>query len=213
VIPAAEEEEEDEVPGRSWMRLAAAIAGACLLLIAIVFAFNLGRGRSPLGADPDPAPESTAATPSSTSTPITGISAIDLDPQGDPPEENRELAPLAVDGDPATAWRTVTYEQDLGPTGLKTGVGLRLDLGSSQEVSEVDLTLGGAPSDVSLYLSDDDPPGVAGETPVATVTADDQERVPLDEPATGRFLTIWFTSLPEAEGGFRGEVAEVVVRG
>lgn len=213
VIPAAAEEEEDEIPGRSWMRLAAAVAGACLLLIAIVFAFNLGRGRSPLGADPDPAPESTAATPSSTSTPITGISAIDLDPQGDPPEENRELAPLAVDGDPATAWRTVTYEQDLGPTGLKTGVGLRLDLGSSQEVSEVDLTLGGAPSDVSLYLSDEDPPGVAGQTPVATVTADDQERVTLDAPATGRFLTIWFTSLPEAEGGFRGEVAEVVVRG
>jgi hypothetical protein len=212
VIPAAEEENEDEIPGRRWMRLAAAVAGACLLLIAIVFAFNLGRGRSPLGADPDPAPESTA-TPSSTSTPITDISAVDLDPQGDPPEENRELAPLAVDGDPATAWRTVTYEQDLGPTGLKTGVGLRLDLGSSQEVSEVDLTLGGAPSDVSLYLSDDDPPGVAGQTPVATVTADDQERVTLDEPATGRFLTIWFTSLPEAEGGFRGEVAEVAVRG
>ena len=107
----------------------------------------------------------------------------------------------------------MTYEQDLGPTGLKTGVGLRLDLGSSQEVSEVDLTLGGAPSDVSLYVSDDDTPGVAGQTPVATVTADDLERVPLEEPATGRFLTIWFTSLPEAEGGFRGEVAEVVVRG
>jgi serine/threonine kinase PknH len=212
VIPATEEE-EDEVPGRSWMRLAAAVAGACLLLIAIVFAFNLGRGRSPLGADPDPAADSTASTPSSTSTPITGISAIDLDPQGDPPEENRQLAPLAVDGDPATAWRTVTYEQDLGPTGLKTGVGLRLDLGSSQEVSEVDLTLGGAPSDVSLYLSDDDPPGVAGQTPVATATAEEQERVTLDGPATGRFLTIWFTSLPEAEGGFRGEVAEVVVRG
>jgi serine/threonine kinase PknH len=213
VIPATEEEDEDEVPGRSWMRLAAAVAGACLLLIAIVFAFNLGRGRSPLGADPDPSSESSVTTPSSTSSPITGVSAIDFDPQGDPPEENRELAPLAVDGDPATAWRTVTYEQDLGPTGLKTGVGLRLDLGSSQEVTAVDLTLGGAPSDIDLYLSDDDPPGLAGQTLVASVTADDQQRVTLDEPATGRFLTIWFTSLPEAEGGFRGEVAEVVVRG
>jgi len=213
VIPAAEEEEDEEVPGRSWMRLAAAVAGACLLLIAIVFAFNLGRGRSPLGAEPDPSPESSRATPSSTATPITGVSAVDLDPQGDPPEENRELAPLAVDGDPSTAWRTVTYEQDLGPTGLKTGVGLRLDLGSSQEVSEVDLTFVGAPSDVSLYLSDDDTPGVAGQTPVATVTAKEQQRVSLDEPATGRYLTVWFTSLPAAEGGYRGEIAEVVVRG
>ncbi len=213
VIPAAEDEEEDEVPGRSWMRLAAAVAASCLLLIAIVFAFNLGRGRSPLGADPDPAPDPSDTTDSSTGAPITDITATDLDPQGDPPEENRELAPLAVDGDPATAWRTVTYEQDLGPGGLKTGVGLRLDLGSSRQVTDVDLTLGGAPSDVSLYLSDDAPRGVAQLNPVANVTAGEQERVTLAEPGTGRFLVLWFTSLPEAEGGFRGEVAEVVVRG
>ena len=77
----------------------------------------------------------------------------------------------------------------------------------------MDLTLGGAPSDVSLYLSDQAPRGVAGLTPVASVTAAEQERVTLDEPATGRFLVLWFTSLPEAEGGYRGEVAEVVVRG
>ena len=107
----------------------------------------------------------------------------------------------------------MTYTQDLGPTGLKTGVGLQLDLGSAQQVTEVDLTLGGAPSDVSLYLSDETPRGVAALTPVASVTADEQERVTLAEPGTGRFLVIWFTSLPEAEGGYRGEVAEVVVRG
>ena len=153
------------------MKLAAAVAGSCLLLIAIVFAFNLGRGRSPLGADPDPAPDPSDTTPSSSGTPITDVTAIDLDPQGDPPEENRELAPLAVDGDPATAWRTVTYEQDLGPGGLKTGVGLALDLGSSQQVTDVDLRLGGTPSDMSIYLSDKAPRGVAGLTPVASVTA------------------------------------------
>ena len=213
VIPAAEEDEDDGVPGRSWMKLAAAVAGSCLLLIAIVFAFNLGRGRSPLGADPDPAPDPSEPTLSTSGTPITGITAIDLDPQGDPPEENRELAPLAVDGDPSTAWRSVTYEQDLGPGGLKTGVGLRVDLGSSQQVSDVDLSLGGTPTDVSIYLSDKAPRGVAGLTQVASVTAAEQERVTLDEPATGRFLVLWFTSLPAAEGGYRGEVAEVVVRG
>ena len=212
VIPAADED-EDEVPGRRWMRLAFAVAAACLLLIAIVFAFNLGRGRSPLGADPDPAPDSSETTPSGTASPITGLTATDLDPQGDPPEEHPELAPLAVDGDPSTAWRTETYLQDLGPAGLKTGVGLLLDLGSSQEVSDVDLTLVGEPSDVNIYLSDQAPSGIAGLTPVATVAAAEQERVTLDEPATGRFLVLWFTSLPAAEGGYRGEVAEVVVRG
>ncbi|HEX5861789.1 MAG TPA: hypothetical protein VFY58_08090 [Nocardioides sp.] len=212
VIPAAEDEADDDVPGRRWMRLAFAVAASCLLLIAIVFAFNLGRGRSPLGAEPEPTPE-TSATPSSAAAPITGVTATDFDPQGDPPEENRELAPLAVDGDPATGWRTVTYEQDLGPTGLKTGVGLRLDLGSSQQVTDVDLTLVGAPSEVSVYLSDTAPVGVARLNPVADVTAGEQERVTLEAAGTGRYLVLWFTSLPEAEGGYRAEVAEVVVRG
>ena len=177
VIPAAEDDQGNDVPGRSWMRLAAVVAASCLLLIAIVFAFNLGRGRSPLGAETDPSPDPSSTTDSSTATPITDLTATDLDPQGDPPEENRELAPLAVDGDPATAWRTVTYTQDLGPTGLKTGVGLQLDLGSAQQVTEVDLTLVGAPTDVNLYLSDNTPRGVAALTPVASVTADEQERV------------------------------------
>ena len=212
VIPTTEEEAE-EVPGRSWMRLAAAVAGCCLLLIAIVFAFNLGRGRSPLGADPDPAPEPSETTSSAGGQPITGVTALDLDPQGDPPEENRELAPLAVDGDPATSWRTVTYEQDLGPTGLKTGVGLVLDLGSAHTVTEVDLRLAGGASDVSIFVSDQAPSTVAGLTPAARVTEAEQERVTLDEPTTGRFVIVWFTSLPAAEGGYRGEVAEVVVKG
>ena len=212
VIPAAEDD-DDEVPGRSWMRLAAAVAASCLLLIAIVFAFNLGRGRSPLGAEEDPEPDASSPTTSAIASPITGLTADDLDPQGDPPEEHPELAGMAVDGNPSTAWRTETYLQDLGPTGLKTGVGLSLDLGSSQQVTDVDLRLVGAPSEVSVYLSDTAPRSVAGLTPVAEVSAREQERVPLDDAATGRFLVIWFTSLPEAEGGYRGEIAEVVVRG
>ena len=66
-------------------------------------------------------------------TPLTGLTATDFDPQGDPPEENPELAPLAVDGDPATSWRTATYLQNFGPGGLKTGVGLVLDLGGAHD--------------------------------------------------------------------------------
>ena len=89
-------EPDDGVPGRSWMRLAAAIAASLLLLLAVVFAFDLGRGGSPLGlADDDPTPSgegSSSATTTPTPEPITGLTASDLDPQGDPPEENSDLA-------------------------------------------------------------------------------------------------------------------------
>jgi hypothetical protein len=212
----ADQPEEEAVPGRSWLRLAAAIGGCLLLLVAIVVAFNLGRGRTPLGAVPDDGED---ASPSSSATsgaarPITGVTATDLDPQGDPPEENPELTALAVDGDPSTSWRTMTYLQNFGPGGLKTGAGLVLDLGADRAVTSVDLTFVGAPTGYSLYLTDQAPDAVAGLTPAATGTADGpRSRVSLDAGSSGRFLTVWLTSLPAIADGFRGEVAEVTVRG
>jgi hypothetical protein len=119
-----------------------------------------------------------------------------------------------VDGDPATAWTTSSYNDPFGPLGLKTGVGLTIDLGETHDISSVDLTLGGAPTDVSLYVTDEPPTAVAGLTPVASDTAESDElEITLERPATGRYLVVWLTSLPPSDGGFRGSVAEVVVNG
>jgi len=206
------EDEDDGVPGRSWLRLAMIVGLCALLLVAIVFAFNLGRGRSPLGELPGDE-ESSSRASRTTAEPTEVASAADFDPQGDPPEENPELAPLVVDGDPATAWRTMTYNDQLGPGGLKTGVGLVLDLGEAQEVSQVDLTLVGAPTGVSLYVEDSPPTGVRDLTPVTSTEVRARQRLTLDEPVSGRYVVVWLTELPAIEGGYRGEVAEVVVRG
>ena len=46
-----------------------------------------------------------------------------------------------------TAWTTLTYKQQLGPGGLKRGVGLLVDLGQSRAVRRVELTLVGQPTD------------------------------------------------------------------
>lgn len=215
VVPVIEDDEDDEgVPGRSWLRLAMIVGLCALLLVAVVFAFNLGRGRSPLGELPgDDESSSTTATTRPTTDPIEVASAADFDPQGDPPDENPELASLAVDGDPATAWRTMTYNDQLGPAGLKTGVGLVLDLGETQDVVQLDLTLVGAPTGVSVYVEDTLPPGVRDLTPVTSTDARARQRLTLDEPVSGRYVVVWLTALPVIEGGYRGEVAEVVVRG
>jgi hypothetical protein len=218
VIPVTEDDDQDEgVPGRSWLRLGMIIGVSLLLLVAMVVAFNLGRGRTPLGAEPEP------ETPSPTrgertQEPLEVIapaSARDFDPQSDSPEENPDQVPLAIDGDPTTAWPTQTYFDQFGPpSGLKTGLGLVLDLGSSQEVAEVELTTLGSPMDVSFYLTDEDPTAVAGLEPVASGTVqDDRLRTRFDEPVAGQYLVVWITSLPPVGGDFRGEVAEVVVRG
>lgn len=209
--------DDDAVPGRSWLRLAAGIAAGLLLLVAVVVAYNLGRGRTPLGNEPNPEP-ATTTSPSSAPTeistsPLADLEAAAFDPQSDDGVENDEDAPLAVDGDPTTAWTTSSYDQQLGPAGLKTGVGLLVDLGEDREVAGVDLTLGGAPTSVSLYLTDSEPSAVGELAPVIGDTARDESlSLDLDTPVSGRYLVVWLTSLPASDDGrFRGEVAEVVV--
>jgi hypothetical protein len=209
---------EDEVPGRNTFRLAAVLLAAMVVLVAVVVAFNLGRGRTPLGTVPD---DQGSASPSDRTSaaparPLDVAGVNDLDPQGEDGEENPDSLPLVVDGDPATTWRTATYLQDFGPAGLKTGVGLVLDLGDSQEVRAVDLQLVGAPTGLSLYLTEQAPGGdpvAGGLEPVGQVSGGPEETVELDEPTQGRYLTVWFTDLPEVPDGWRAEVAEITVRG
>lgn len=209
---------DEEVPGRNWLRLAAGIAAGLMLLVAIVVAYNLGRGKTVLGAEPaedSPSTQTSTSAPPAPVEPLTGLVATDLDPQGgDGQVENSESAPLAVDGDPTTSWPTSSYEQQFGPAGLKTGVGLTIDLGETREVSSVDVQLVGAPTDITLYLSDTEPQAVAGLDEVTSETATGEElTVDLETPVSGRYLVVWLTSLPEVDGDFRGEVAEVRVRG
>ncbi len=210
--------EDEAPPGRSWLRLAALIGLCVALLLALVVAYNLGRGKTVLGTEPSPDGSSpTVAGPSSPAEAVVlgGLVAEDLDPQGGDGVENPEDAPLVVDGDPATTWSTATYDQQLGPQGLKTGVGLVVDLNGERTVSSVTLDLVGSPTAVSLYVSDDAPDGIRDLEPAVSGTADgDRLELTLPDDTTGGFLVVWLTSLPATDDGrFRGTVGEVTVRG
>ncbi|WP_426247273.1 protein kinase domain-containing protein [Nocardioides sp. LHG3406-4] len=204
---------DDEIPGRSWLRLAMVIGLAALLVVAVVAALQLrNTGEDP--ADDDPGED---ARDRPRAVPLTGVVAQDFDPQGDPPfDEHPELVPLAVDGDAATAWETNTYTQNLGPAGLKTGVGLVLDLGSAKGVRSVRLTLLGGPTTAQVFRTAEVPETVDGLEPAAegSTSADDPSlSLRLPDDAADQYVVVWLTSLPPVEGGFRGQVAEVVVAG
>ena len=219
-LPAVDEltDTHEQVPGRNWLRLAMLVAVVLVLLVAVAIAVNLGRGKTPLGAEPDDdeptiSSSPTVTAPQASPTPFTDLQAADLDPQGDSEENPNDVAG-AVDGDQNTAWTTLTYKQQLGPGGLKRGVGLVVDLGQSRAVRRVDLSLVGQPTVLSLYLSDDVPANPEQLTPVAEVQADSAAAsVDLDEAPSGRYLTIWFTSLPGVLGGYKGGIVDLVVAG
>ena len=112
--------------------------------------------------------------------------------------------PNVVDGDTTTSWSTSTYKQNFGPGGLKTGVGLVVDLGATKGVRQVAVTVDGGETSLAAYVTSTAPTGVAGLTPIGTASGSGELTISVDEAVSGQFVTVWLTILPQVDDGFRG---------
>ena len=121
--------------------------------------------------------------------------------------------PNVLDGDPTTTWSTSSYKQNFGPGGLKTGVGLVIDLGATKGVRQVVVTTEGGQTSLAAYVTSEPPTGVAGLTPVGTASGTGELTITLDEAVSGQYVTIWLTLLPAVGDEFRGTISEVQVLG
>ncbi len=202
----------DQVPGRNWIRLAMIVGVCVLVMVAAVAAYQLGLKPPASDAGDEP---SASTTPSvAAPTPFTDLVADDFDPQGSAPrEENPDDVPNVLDGDPTTAWSTSRYLQNFGPSGLKTGVGLVVDLGATKGVRQVVVATEGGQTSLATYVTSEPPTAIAELTPVGTASGSGELTIDLDEAVSGRYVTIWLTLLPAVEGGFRGTISEVQVLG
>jgi hypothetical protein len=136
-----------------------------------------------------------------------------FDPEGDGTENDPE-AVLAVDHDLTTSWTTSTYRDDPHFGGLKSGVGLLLDLHHPVPVNVVELALDSAGADVEIRAGDTRPAQAADLPLVATANrAKASLRLPLAHPTKARYWLVWFTSLPPTSGGYAVGVAEVALLG
>jgi hypothetical protein len=212
--PFVAEPETPPVPGRRWLRLGLALGSLLVLVVVALIVAQLRDGDEKAPRTDRTATPSATPTPTPTARPVSGTTADDFDPLGTPPAENGDLVGRAVDGDPGTSWRTSTYKQNLGPGGIKSGVGVVVDLRAEHRVSRVDLTFTQAGTSVSVFVGATAPRTTDDlGAPVAAVRAGERSQVAIDPPAVGRFVTVWLTSLPRVTGGFRAELAEVSVVG
>ncbi|KAA0235153.1 MAG: Serine/threonine-protein kinase PknD [Acidimicrobiales bacterium] len=140
---------------------------------------------------------------------------VAFDPQGSgPPGENDGLTGYMVDGDPATTWRTESYdERDFG---TKEGVGAYFVLDGSRSLSELRVTsptIGWA-ADVYVLDHPPEPAGVSG-SPVASASGLSGE-VTFDlGGADGSVALLWITDLGDGppDPRVRVEIAEVSIWG
>ena len=99
----------------------------------------------------------------------------------------------------------------------RSGVGLLVDLGKATEVRQVTVSLVGGPYDLELLAApegaDAAPTGTRGLTTVeARAGLSGEVALRGNETVRTRYLVVWLTSLPRATDGYRGGIAEVVVR-
>ncbi len=166
----------------------------------------------------------TSAPSSSGAAPVIGIvSATDFDPAADggSGNENARLVDRAIDNNPETAWLSERYKGDPRLGQLKPGVGLVVDLGSLQTVSQVNVGVIGKDTAVELRTPSDPNAEAAPMrsqadwTTIATVDrASGTAVMKPDEPVKTRFLLIYLTSLPPESGSyFQGGITNIEVRG
>jgi len=135
-----------------------------------------------------------------------------FDPQGDGTEDPGGVG-LAVDDDPSTEWTTDLYRNNAQFGGLKSGVGLLLDLGRPKTVRSADLLLSAAGAGVQIRAGSS-PPQQATDLPVVAqrTNAPTSAHLTLSHPMRARYWLVWFTTLPKAGSDYQLGVAEIALQ-
>ena len=144
---------------------------------------------------------------------LTPASAAAFGPYGNGQGDDVDGASLAVDANPATAWHTDWYTTaHFG--NLYPGTGLLVDLGRPTTITAVQITLGRVHG-AGLQLRVGATPTLAELLPVAhAADTGGVVRLRLTTPAHGRYVLIWFTSLPPGPAGtFQASVYNVRLEG
>jgi hypothetical protein len=134
---------------------------------------------------------------------LRGVAAYDP-PPGDGKEHDARAA-RATDGKPSTFWDTETYATPAFG-GLKDGVGLVLDAGSSVMLARLTVTTGTPGFEASVLAGNSPNGGFQPDSSPQTVGAATTFTL---RGATARYYVLWITRLPP---GDRAEVNEVTAK-
>ena len=149
---------------------------------------------------------------------------------GSPPgnTENQTTAAGAIDGSLSTAWSTSYYFDHPNFGGLKPGTGLLIDMGREVRLSQVEVLFSSpGTTTAEIYLGNSaamSKTALSNFTLVSpSVSVSGDHKFPVSSQATGRYVLIWLTSIPQltktpvdAPPGhtyYEGQIYNVVVRG
>jgi serine/threonine protein kinase len=173
-----------------------AIAGVVVVAAAAILWFTHGFG---LWTRPGPI--------------VKPLSASVFSPSGAP--DNPQQAGLAIDGNPDTAWSTVTYKDAVPFPNFVEGEGLLLHLSEPTALSAVTLDVSSSGTEVQIRSSPTETPTKLSDTTELTPTtplSPGHNRIEVhDETKTSNVL-VWIAKLGQTDGQSRTSISDITLQ-
>jgi putative peptidoglycan lipid II flippase len=210
---------EDRERRRRGLLIGIAIGGAVLVVALVVLATVLssifGDVGGPLNKDELGlnAPGSSTTTKAADTGVVKPVKATVFSPGGE--ADNPEMAAMAIDGSPGTAWSTDTYSDPVPFPGFKNGVGLILQLPQATKVASVTLNLNSTGTSIHLRSAQsatpatlDDTTELTSPTPMKTGS----NTITVDNASPTQYLVVWITTLGTVDGKSESAISDITVK-
>jgi putative peptidoglycan lipid II flippase len=209
-------DEDERAQRRRGLLIGLGVVGAILVVAALLAAalFHGVGGDSNTKDKLDLHPSSGGAAPAEAGDVVKPDKVTSWAPGGSP--DNPDQATLTIDGNPATAWKTVHYDdRDPFPTAYP-GVGLVLHLPKPTKLTSADVTVNSTGTQIQLRSSSSDSPASLGDTteltkPQAMQQGSNTIRIDNAQPTSN--LVVFITKLGSTGSDSHAEIAEITLKG
>lgn len=181
---------------RRWIAVLAALLGVVVVVAGGVTWFTGG-----FGAENRPGPI------------VKPVSATVFSPDGSP--DNPDKAELAIDGNPDTAWPTVTYTDPVPFPNFIEGEGLMLHLSEPTALSAVTVDVSSTGTEVQIRSSPtENPTSLADTTELVgnTPLQPGSNRIEVHDKTKTSNVLVWISKLGTTDGQSRTEISEITLQ-
>ncbi|BBX97756.1 serine/threonine-protein kinase [Mycobacterium lacus] len=141
------------------------------------------------------------------------VSATVFSPDGAP--DNPQDARLAIDGNPNTAWSTVTYKDAVPFPKFIEGMGLLMHLPEPTALGAVTIDVSSTGTQVQIRSSPTETPATLSDTSELTPTTSlrpGHNRIAVHDRAKTSNVLVWISTLGTTDGESRTEISEITLQ-
>jgi putative peptidoglycan lipid II flippase len=214
----AEDDAEAKARRKKGVLIGAAVAGSILVVALIVLATVL-RGvfsdvGGPLNKDElglNAPSSSTSKNPNANN--VKPVRATVFSPGGE--ADNPADAGNAIDGNPATVWKTDTYSDPVPFPNFKNGVGLILQLPQPTAIGSVSLDLNSTGTSIQIRSAQSATPATLEDTTALsppTPMKTGSNTINIDNPQPVSNVLVWITTLGTVDGKSETAISEITLK-